>query len=418
MADNKQCFSDLIEKKLSGLSPIQTIMKMAEDRNIIKMGLKPEEVISFGGGWCNHKTPESLREIYLKIIEDKDLFHKSGRYSSIKGNYKCRQQLCEYEKNIFNIKKIGPDNIILGQSSTHLFHDTIRVLNNSCDLIGFLDPTYANYENSVKCAIEKAKISFFSALDSQNWEYMKDPQKTLEEIEKSCNQGLKTLVIPSPDNPTSQILSNRFIKECYSILAENNAFLVIDYAYKELYFDKIPDYFHWSPNDYPFLVTIHSNSKWLSSLGRRLGWVEANPDIISAYEKINESTILSSDTLHSMATSLFLEKTLQDKTLKIIIDDTRLLYKKTADVLIENIENKLNTKYLKPQGGLYTCIPTPEKKDPVRFVEKLLKKTGVLLIPGKGFGPSMEKGLRLSYGTLCYDHEKIREGIEKITPFF
>ena len=49
--------STLIEESLAGLSPIQTIMKMAEDRNIQRLGLKPEEVISFGGGWCNHQAP-------------------------------------------------------------------------------------------------------------------------------------------------------------------------------------------------------------------------------------------------------------------------------------------------------------------------------------------------------------------------
>ncbi len=414
MKPKKQYYSDLIEKELVGLSPIQTIMKMAEDRNVIQMGLKPEEVISFGGGWCNHKAPDYLKQAYLDIIRDESLFHKSGRYSPIKGEYSCRKQICNFENQIFDVKEINPDNIIIGHSSTQLFHDTIRVLNNANDLIAFLDPTYANYENAVKCALNKANISYISALDPETWEYMSDPQDSLEELKELCSNGLRTLIIPIPDNPTSQIMSNDFLENCYQILEENSAYLVIDYAYKELYFNEMPEYFKWSPNDYPFLVTLHSNSKWLSSLGRRFGWVEANEDIISSFEKINESSLLSPDTLHSMATTRFLEKTLQNNTLKPFIDETRNLYQKTADVLIKSIEKHLKCKYLIPQGGLYTCIPTPNKKNPVDFVEKLLKNTGVLLIPGIGFGPSMEKGLRLSYGPLCYSHEKIKEGIEKV----
>lgn len=410
--------SYLIEKKLADLSPIQTIMKMAEDRNIINMGLNPEEVISFGGGWCNHKTPEILRKIYLEIIQDKKLFHKSGRYSPIKGEYSFRKQLCEFEKQIFHIKNIKPENILIGQSSTQLFHDAIRVLNNPDEIIGFLDPTYANYENSVKCALNKSKIEFIPALNPETWDYMPDPNHSLEEIKKLCKKGLKTLVIPSPDNPTSQILSNEFIKNTYKILEEHKAFLLIDYAYKELYFDTMPEYFKWSPDEYPYLITLHSNSKWLSSLGRRLGWVEANSEIISAFEKINESAILSPDTLHSMATTEFLKQTLEDKTLEKYINKTRKLYKETSKVLTKNIEKNLKTKYLKPQGGLYTCIPTPNQENPVTFVEKLLKETGVLLIPGKGFGPTMEYGLRLSFGPLCYQHDLIEQGIEKIKNYF
>ncbi len=414
MTVKKQEYSDLIEKKLADLSPIQTIMKMAEERNIKKMGVNPKDIISFGGGWCNHKTPNALRQKYLDIIKDEKLFHKSGRYSPIKGEYNCRKHLSEYEKQIFNIKNIEAENIILGQSATQLFHDTIRILNNKDDMIAFLDPAYSNYENSVKCAIYNAKIEFIPALNPETWQYLTEPQKALEKLKKLCSMGLKTLVISTPDNPTSQILSDDFIKNVYQVLCDNNAFLVIDYAYKELYFNKKPKYYQWSPSDYPNLITIHSSSKWLSSLGRRFGWVEANKNLINAYEKMNESSLLSPDTLHSMATSQYLKQSLEDKTLKEFIDKTRLLYKKTADVLIDSIEKNLNCKYLKPQGGLYTCIPTPNQQDSIAFVENLLKEKAVLLIPGKGFGPSMQKGLRISYGPLCHDHDKIKEGIQKV----
>jgi len=71
--------SNIVENSLQGLSPIQMIMKMAEKRNIKQMGLNPGEVISFGGGWCNHYSPEKLRHIYQEIISDKELF-TSGIY--------------------------------------------------------------------------------------------------------------------------------------------------------------------------------------------------------------------------------------------------------------------------------------------------------------------------------------------------
>ena len=179
----------------------------------------------------------------------------------------------------------------------------------------------------------------------------------------------------------------------------------------------MPQCYSWSPVDKPNIIALHSNSKWLSSLGRRLGWVEADPYIISALEKLNESTLLSPDTMHSIATAQFLEKTLADNSLKYFIDETRKLYKDTADFMIKSIEKHLNWRYLKPMGGLYTCTPTPNREKPTVFVEKLLRETGVLLIPGEGFGPSLEYGLRLSYGPLCYQHELIEEGIEKISKY-
>ncbi|MFO8077995.1 MAG: hypothetical protein R6U21_05085 [Thermoplasmatota archaeon] len=81
------------------------------------------------------------------------------------------------------------------------------------------------------------------------------------------------------------------------------------------------------------------------------------------------------------------------------------------------IEEELGWQYLTPDGGLYTCCPTPNAEDPMTFVQRVLKNTGVLLIPGKGFGPSMNHAVRLSYGPLCQDHGLIREGIKRIARY-
>jgi aspartate/methionine/tyrosine aminotransferase len=409
--------SHLVEKTLQGLSPIQTIMKMTESHHIKTMGLNPEDIISFGGGWCNHKAPEKLQEIYTQITTDKKLFHQSGRYSPITGDEHLREQLSLLEQHIFKVKNIQAENIHLGQSSTQLFHDILRVLCNPGETIGFLDPTYANYPNAVKCALPTSPLKFIHALDNQTWNYLASPDESLQQLQDFCKQGLRILVIPVPDNPTSQIPSEYFMKKTLEILEEYNGFLLLDFAYKALYFDTMPKCFSWSVQHHPHLITIHSNSKWLSSLGRRLGWIEADTTIIQALEKISESTLLSADSLHSMATAEFLQQTLADKTLHSYIEQTRNLYKKTANVLIKAIDTHLGWKRLQPQGGLYTCCPTPQHQHPVTYTQQLLKKTGVLLIPGTGFGPSMNHAVRLSYGPLCYDHEKIKQGIEKISRY-
>lgn len=414
---NKFKLSNLIEENLKGLSPIQTIMKMTEEQNIITMGLNPEEAISFGGGWCNHYTPETLREIYKEIVEDKQLFHRSGRYSPIKGDYKLREQLCYFEEKIYNVKDLTADNIILGHSSTQLFHDILRAVINPSEDICALDPTYANYINSVKCAIPGCHIKFIPALNPETWRYLEDIDESLEVLKKYCSRGVKLFVIPIPDNPTSQIPPEKFISSAQEILLDYKGFILLDFAYKALWFNNMPQCYSWSPADKPNLITLHSNSKWLSSLGRRLGWVEAEPYIISALEKLNESTLLSPDTMHSITTAQFLEKTLADNSLRSFIDETRKLYKNTADFMMKCIDRYLGWKYLKPMGGLYTCSPTPNMEEPTVFVEKLLRETGVLLIPGEGFGPSLEYGLRLSYGPLCYQHELIEEGIKRISEY-
>jgi aspartate/methionine/tyrosine aminotransferase len=409
--------SDLVEKELRGLSPIQTIMKMAENQAIRKMGLNPEEVISFGGGWCNHTAPEALRNAYQAIINDATLFHQSGRYSPIRGDSFCREQICRFENTIYNLTVLEPQNILLGHSSTQLFHDVLRVVCNPGEPVGFLDPTYANYLNAVKCALPSSPIWFVPALDPPTWTYLKTPDESLEILKQYCDKGLRVFVIPVPDNPTSQIPPEGFLKSALEIITDRGGYLVLDHAYKALWFGDMPRCYSWSPVEHSHLITLHSNSKWLSSLGRRFGWVEAHETVINGLEKINESVLLSPDSLHSMTTARFLEQTLMDGSLKQYVSDVRTLYEKTAAVMMSTLDSHLGWKRLTPDGGLYTCCPTLRRKEPRGFVERLLKATGVLLIPGTGFGPSMSHGLRLSYGPLCYEHEKIVEGIERISQY-
>ena len=412
---SRRChLSHLVEVELQGLSPIQTIMKMTEDDNVRALGLDPANVISFGGGWSNHTAPEALREAYEEIIQDRQLFHQSGRYSSIVGDSLCREQLCRFEEHVFGLKNLEPRNILLGQSSTQLFQDVLRVVCDPGEPIGFLDPTYANYRNAVKCALPRSEMLFLPALDPTEWTYLADPEDSLEQLKEYCTKGLRMLVIPVPDNPTSQIPSDTFLQSALEIMQDACGYLLLDHAYKTLWFGAMPRCFSWSPVDHPNLITIHTNSKWLSSLGRRLGWVEADVSVINGFEKVNESVILSPDTLHSMTTARFLQRTLKEKSLRPYIEETRRLYEKTAEVMVTAIDRHLGWKRLQPQGGLYTSCPTPAGEDPVRFVERVLKETGVLLIPGVGFGPSMEHAVRISYGPLCYEHDHIREGIERI----
>jgi aspartate/methionine/tyrosine aminotransferase len=101
----------------------------------------------------------------------------------------------------------------------------------------------------------------------------------------------------------------------------------------------MPPCFSWSPEEKPHLISLHSNSKWLSSLGRRFGWMEATPAVIAGMEKIIESTLLSPDTLHSMATAQFLETTLPHNQLSGYINEIRGLYKETAQVLTHSIKS-------------------------------------------------------------------------------
>lgn len=410
----KPTLSKIVDEQIQKPSPIRQIMKMAERKNIINMGLDPDDVISYGGGWVNHKAPEEFRQSYIDVCNDPSEFHKSGAYSTTPGDSELRELIAKFEEELFGLSGLSYENILVGQSSTQVTHDIFICLADPGDNILLLDPTYANYPGQMDFALPSSKIIHLRVLDPESWTYIPDVDSTLEEFKNLYSEHKpKIVLIPAPDNPSSKMIPEDLLKAMLEITSEGGSYLVLDHAYKAQYFgDSPPKYFSWSPSDFENLVSLHSNSKWARGLGRRLGWIEASEHVIDGMERIQQCSILCPDSLHQMAMKEYLKKALGDGSLKQYVEKTRLAYEKAAKTTLAAIDENLGMPRLEPDGGLYTVMKVNEDSDD--FILRVLKNTGVLFIPGKGFGKSLEKGVRISYGPWVDNLNKIKEGMERV----
>ncbi|KKU13882.1 MAG: Aminotransferase [Candidatus Magasanikbacteria bacterium GW2011_GWC2_45_8] len=389
---------------------MRQIMMYADQAYLKTLGIKPENLISFAGGWVNHKAPLELQKAYKEIVSDDESMHASGGYSPTLGMLGCKEAIVKFEKHTYAVQNLEPCHIAIGASSTQLLSDLMRVLLDPDDKVLLLDPSYCNYQSQIVTATD-ANIIRFPVIDVDTWEYNADKRigAFVDYIQK---ERPKAVLLVSPDNPTSQVLSQDFVVAAYEAVCSIGSFLVVDFAYKDMVFEeKIPEYFSWGPTDN--LISIHSNSKWSRSLGRRLGWIEADESVIQALDSIQSSTILCPDTLHQMAFQRCVNEAVENNTLRPYIKKVSDDYKKAAFFTVAAIKKYTNAKFLVPQGGLFTCIDV--SMDGAVFVEKALKETGVLLVPGWGFGKTLKNAVRLSFGPLVYDLQKIEEGIKRVS---
>lgn len=395
------------------VSPVSEIMYFTNPARLLKHGIDPSELISFGGGWVNHPSPGLLREVYKAIAGDEVKFHFSGGYSPANGDDFFKEAVIKFENKLFSMTGLKPENIAAGQSSTELTFNLLSVLLDKGDKICLLDPSYCNYPMQIITG-SMAEIIRFPVVNYSDFEYIANKKETIiafrDFIEK---ERPKVILLVSPDNPTSQVLSDDFVYAAYDAVKHYGGVVVVDFAYKSLIFGEPPEYFSRPPDGN--FVTIHSNSKWCRGLGRRLGWIEAPPYIIDSYEDFQYNTILSPDRLHQMAFSEYVEKAVANHSLAEYFQETRDLYKKTAELTVQAIEDHIGLPYLEPQGGLYTCLKVPVNS--AKFVRELLSETGVLFVPGWGFGRTLSKAVRISYGPLVHNHTLIRKGLEKTGNF-
>jgi aminotransferase len=407
--------SSLVREQIVKPSPIRQIMKMAERQNIVAMGLDPAQVISFGGGWVNHAAPEEFRQAYQAMVSDADLFHKSGGYTATLGDMECREQIARFEEHLFGVPRLGAEHIAIGMGSTQLTHDLFRTLLDPGDTVMLLDPTYANYEGQLAFAVPGVKIVRLRVLDPQTWSYLpeSDPAGTAREFSRLFDAHRPRLVLfGAPDNPTSQVVPQALADVMHAKTSDAGAWLAIDFAYKCQYFQTPPAYYAWSPADHPNVVGVHSNSKWARGLGRRLGWVEAAPAVVEALERVQQCSILCPDTLSQMTMARYLKTAIGNGSLRTYVENANALYKNAARVTLEAIDRHLGRPRLQPFGGLYTVVDIGT--DAEAFVPKALRATGVLVVPGGGFGASLTNGVRISFGPLVMDTGKIEEGLARL----
>jgi aspartate/methionine/tyrosine aminotransferase len=408
-------FSSLLRQQITRPSPIRQIMKMAERQNIVAMGLNPDDVISFGGGWVNHTAPEALRQAYVEITSDPAAFHKSGGYTATLGDWACREQLARFERHLFKVARLGAEHVAIGAGSTQLTHDLFRVLLDPGDTVLLMDPTYANYEGQIAFAAPEAKIARLQLLDHATWTYWPsaDPGRAIADFHRAFDEHRPRLVLfGAPDNPTSQILPQPLVDAMRERTADAGAWLAVDYAYKCQFFAPPPAYYAWSPADHPHVIGIHSNSKWGRGLGRRLGWLTAAPAVVDAIERVQQCSLLCADTLAQMAMTRYLVNAIDDGTLAEYVARTNGLYREAARVTVAALDEHVGRPRLDPMGGLYTVVDVGSDADV--FVPRALQATGVLVVPGGGFGPSLRHGVRISYGPLVMSPGTIHEGIARL----
>jgi aspartate/methionine/tyrosine aminotransferase len=388
-------------------------MDLANPEFFRQAGLNPAEVISFSGGWVNHEAPPQLRAAFAGVIADDKRFHASGGYSPTIGMPECRRAIVDFEKHLYGEHmKLAPENIAIGCNSTQLTFNLMHIMLSPGDKMLLPDPAYCNYPSQVT-ALAGVQILRFPLLDVADWRYVAD-EKIAEFANFIRREKPKFILLCAPDNPTSQMLSTEFVQAALTAAQEVGAFLVMDFAYKALVWgETLPEYFSWGPTDN--FVSIHSNSKWCRGLGRRLGWVEGPVEIIEALEAVQGSSILCPDSLHQMALVDYVKTGIATDSIRPYVRATAKLYEAAGQRTVQAIREHLQLPCLVPQGGLYTVVRTGQESS--GFARRILKETGVIFVPGWGFGETLQHAVRLSFGPLVHNLDKIDVALKRVGEF-
>ena len=322
-------------------------------------------------------------------------------YSSPKGENFYLEAIAKRMKNRFNVELDPQTEIFSLIGSKEGIANFIRALINPTnieqdkDIILVPDPGYASYSQMIKT---NGGISYPISLNKEN-NYMPDMNKIWENLIKDgLNPSkVKAMMINYPSNPLGATCTKDYLKHVVDFCKEKQIWLMSDAAYCDIYFEEQakPHSIFEIEGAKDVAVELYSFSKPYAMTGFRLGWICGNKEAVGTFGRL-KSTI---DTGLFKALQKCAAAVLNSKEGDEYIEQANKSFKKKQQIVINGFRElgwKIEENDI-PKATFYIWLPIPPRyKTSKEFTDDLLKTSGIVVVPGNGFGANGEGWFRLS----------------------
>ena len=369
---------------------------------IRKLQNQGKKVISFGIGQPDFPTPDHIKNAAKAALDD----NFTG-YTETQGIPELREAIANYLNTRYQSDVKSEEVIVTTGTKTAIFMAASSYIRQNDEAI-IIEPSYYAYAQVVKLF---GGIPKFVSLDF-------DPKKgfslNVEKIESQITNRTRMIFINNPHNPTGAVYSKRQLDQLVDLAKKKNIIIVADEIYDNFVysgnFKSLIEYPDWRDN----LIYINGFSKTFSMTGWRLGYIVARRETIPRFNDLAVS-------LYSCATS-FVQKAgviaLKGdwSPVKNMVNE----FSRRAKVLYDILKKAQGFEPYMPEGAFYMfprilSILNKTNLSVKAFVNDLLEKTGVLVLPGDTFPDKAGREfVRFSYAT---DMESIKEGAQRIVEY-
>jgi alanine-synthesizing transaminase len=303
-------------------------------------------------------------------------------------------------------KGTTPDDIVITSGASEGIELALTALLNPGDNVLTPAPGYPLY-TAVLTKIGGIENPYF--LDEENC-WQPDP----DDIKAKINEKTKAVVLINPNNPTGSVCSRELLDEIINIAANNNLIIFADEIYNRLTYEKKQIPIGTITRDVPIL-TFNGLSKCYLAPGWRMGWMIFNNkrifgDFIPALMNLLEAR-LCSPSPQQYAIKAALEGP-QDH-IKNFMDKLRV----RREITHKRINGIDGLSCVLPDGAFYAMprIDTDKVQNDWDFVLKLVEETGVLFVPGDGFG--QKPGTRHFRIVFLPDENTLNKAYDRLAEF-
>ena len=392
----------IVSNSLKRIKPSPTLAVTQKARELKAAG---KEIISLGAGEPDFDTPENIKEVAIKAINNGDT-----KYTAVDGTPALKDAIIKKFKRENNLD-YQADQVTVGAGGKHVIYNAMVSTLNEGDEVIIPAPYWVSYPDIVLLAGGTPII--LECNEKQGFKI--NPL----ELEKSITKKTKWIILNSPSNPTGACYSEKDIKDIGRVLEKYpHVFILSDDIYEHVTYESFKFFtIAQIENLKDRVLTMNGVSKAYSMTGWRIGYAAGPKDIIKAIAKIQSQSTTNPSSI-SQAAAVEALNGVQN-----FIKDRAASFQERRDFVVKTLNTIEGIECLKPEGAFYvfpSCKGLIGKKDSngnaikkdTDFVQYLLENNGVAVVQGSAFG--LEGFFRISYATSM---ENLKKALEKISTF-
>lgn len=359
--------------------------------DVCALAAKMDNVIDLSVGDPNFTTPQPIIEAAFEKAKQ-GMTH----YTAAEGLPELRQAICDFYHSKYQLQ-FTPSQVLITVGAEHALFIALEALLDPGDEVIVPEPCFSPYLEQVKMAGGTPVVVDGKAADGFKID--------AAEIAKKITPKTKAIIINTPNNPSGNVMTVEG-EQALAKLAIDHDLLIFsdeiyaDYVMPEKHFTPIAQF---APEN---TVIVSGMSKSFAMTGWRIGYLVGPDWLIRAANDVNDAVTFTAPTMSQEAALYGLQH--HDELVAPIVQ----AFQKRLDYLQEELP-KISWLDVSPvEGSIYVFADIRATGlGSVDFADQLLKKAGVLVVPGLAFGKCGEGFVRIA---ATQPLDKLEEAVEKM----
>ena len=364
-------------------------------RRMVNMAATMKDVIHLSIGQPDLPTPKHVIDAYIDALNA----GQTG-YTMDAGLPELLVALRDYYGKRYD-RKLTRDNILITSGATEAMYLALSATSAPGRQFIVTDPSFLLYAPLIR--MNGGEVKFVSTRREN------DHQLDPDEVIAAMGPRTFAVVLNSPNNPTGAVYPRSTIETIVEECAYRGIQVFSDEVYDHLILDdqEYASVLRCSV-DLDNIMCISSFSKTFSMAGLRVGWVISSQATIKSLRRYHMFTSSVANTPSQFAGVAALTGDQQ------CIRDMVSIYRERRDRIVDLVAQTPHLSGYHPGGAFYIFPDLPKHVDGSDLALRMLKETGVCVVPGDAFGEHTANALRFSFSASV---ETIEEAFDRIIPW-